>query len=72
MQDHFTTLTSQSQDAMTGALRTWAESMQGMFGVPGTPAPDLITFVDITFDFAEKVLATQREITKAILRALTP
>lgn len=51
------------------------------FGVPGSGAPglgatgltlpDLTAAVDQTFDLAEQVLAAQRELTKAVLRAAT-
>ena len=70
--DHVTTFTSQSQDAMAGAARTWAESVQRLSSALGTPVADPAALVDIAFDLAEQVLATQRELTKAVLRAVAP
>lgn len=69
---HLTTFPSQVQDAVAGAVRTWTESVQRLSTVQDAPVPDLTTVVDVAFDLAEQVLATQREITKAVLRAVTP
>ena len=58
---------------MAGAARTWAESVQRRSSGVGPPAPDLLTtWVDTAFDLAEQVLATQRALAKAVLRAVTP
>jgi hypothetical protein len=70
--DQFTTFAGQGQDALAGAARTWAESVQRLSSALGTPAADPTALVDIAFDLAEQVLATQRELTKAVLRAVTP
>lgn len=67
--DHFTTFVTQSQDAMAGAARTWAQSAQRLPSGFGTPAADPTAWVDVVFDLAEQVLATQRQLTKAVLRA---
>lgn len=72
MQDQFTTLISQIQGTTTGPLRTWADSVERLSGGLGTPGPDLAAVVDAFFDLAEQVLATQREIAKAVVRAATP
>ncbi len=72
VQDHLTTFATQSQDAMAGAARNWAQSVQRLSSGFGTPAGDPTALVDVVFDLAEQVLATQRELTKAVLRALTP
>lgn len=69
--DHLTTFATQSQDAMAGAARTWAQSVQRLSSGFGTPAADPAALVDVVFDLAEQVLATQRELTKAVLRAFT-
>ena len=70
--DPVTTFTSQSQDALAGAARTWAESVQRLSSAFGTPVVEPTALVDIAFDLAEQVLATQRELTKAVLRAVAP
>lgn len=72
MHEHLRTFATQSRDALDGAARTWAESAQHLSRVPATPVPDLTAVVDMVFDLAEQVLATQRELTKALLRAVTP
>ena len=70
LQDHLTTFAGQSQDALGGAARAWAQSVQRLPSPFGAPAADPTAMVDIFFDLAEQVLATQREITKAVLRAV--
>ena len=71
MQDQFTTIAKQGQDAVTSAVRTWAESVQRLSGQQGGAGPDVSAVVDNAFDLAERMLATQREFTKAVLRAVT-
>lgn len=78
LQDQFAALTQQSQDAMSGALRTWAEGVERLTGLAakgggGLPpgAPDLTAMVSAAFDLAEQTLATQRELTLALVRAMT-
>ena len=81
LQDQFAALTQQSQDAMSGALRTWAEAVERLTGLAagGGPssagvasgAPDLTEMVSAAFDLAEQVLATQRELTLALVRTMT-
>ena len=70
LQDHLTTFADQSQDALGGAARAWAQSVQRMTSPFGPPAADPAAVVDVFFDLAEQVLATQRELTKAVLRAV--
>ena len=72
LQDHLTTLATQTQDAMAGAARTWAESVQRLSTGAGLPVSHLTTWVDVTFDLAEQALATQRALAKAVLRAVIP
>jgi hypothetical protein len=72
LQDHLSTFADQSQDALAGAARAWAESVQRLSSPFGTPAADPAAMVDLVFDLAEQVLATQRALTKAVLRAVTP
>ena len=71
-QDQFTQVARQSQEAITTAMRTWTESFQSMIG-GGTPAqsglPSPQQVVDNVFDFAEQLLAGQREFAKRLLGA---
>ena len=82
VQDQFAALTQQSQDVVTGALRTWAEAVERLTGVAGgaeagrtagLPAglPDPVAAVAAAFDLAEQVLTTQRELTLALVRTMT-
>ena len=77
VQDHLAGLAQQSQDVLTGALRTWAQTTERMTGLaggsglPGVGAPDLTALVTAGFDLAEQVLGSQREVTLALVRALT-
>ena len=72
LQDHLLTFADQSQNALTGGARAWAESVQRLSSAVSTPAADPVAVVDAVFDLAEQVLNTQRALAKAVLRALTP
>lgn len=72
MRRHVSTLVSSSSDAVVRGVQMWVDSVQRLPALPGIPALDVTTAVDAVFDLAEQVLATQREITKAVLRAVTP
>ena len=80
VQDQITAITQQSQDVVNGALRSWAEAVERVTGLAGTAgnggggmpgAPDPTAMVAAAFDLAERVLATQRELTLALVRTLT-
>jgi hypothetical protein len=62
--DQFVDIANRSQEAVTTAVRTWAETVQS-FATQLTSGqaqvPDLQGVVGQYFDFAEKVLANQRE-----------
>lgn len=62
--DQFVDITSRGQEAVTTAVRTWADQVQS-FASKLTAGqgqlPDLQSVVEQYFDFAEKVLANQRE-----------
>jgi len=62
--DQFVDIANRSQEAVTTAVRTWADTVQS-FASKVTAGqgqlPDLSSVVDQYFDFAEKVLANQRE-----------
>jgi len=72
LQDHLLTFADQSQDAVTGATRAWAQWVQHLSSGFGTPAAAPTAMVDVVFDLAEQVLATQRALIKAVLRAVVP
>jgi hypothetical protein len=62
--DQFVDITNRSQEAVTTAVRTWADTVQSFTGklTSGqSQLPDLQGVVEQYFDFAEKVLANQRE-----------
>ena len=62
--EQFVDITNRSQEAVTTAVRTWAETVQGFatkLTSGQTQLPDLQGVVGQYFDFAEKVLANQRE-----------
>ena len=62
--DQFVDIANRSQEAVTSAVRTWADTVQSFAGrlTSGqSQLPDLQGVVDQYFDFAEKVLANQRE-----------
>jgi hypothetical protein len=61
------TFITQGQDAAQGTMRAWAESVQALSRAPGSTV-DPLALVDQVFDLAQQVLATQREMTKAVLR----
>jgi hypothetical protein len=71
--DQFVDIAKRSQDVMTESVKTWAETLQGFAGQwtgNGRPQlPDAGLAVDRMFDFAEQVLAHQREFAKTVVGA---
>ena len=63
-------IAQQGQEAVAGAVRTWAEAVQRLSGQQGNNMPDVSAVVDNAFDLAERLLATQREFTKSVLQAV--
>jgi hypothetical protein len=62
--DQFVDLANRSQEAVTTAVRTWTDSVQGLASqltAGQGQLPDLQGVVEQYFDFAEKVLANQRQ-----------
>jgi hypothetical protein len=62
--DQFADLANRSQEAVTTAVRTWTDSVQSLTSqltAGQGQLPDLQGVVDQYFDFAEKVLANQRQ-----------
>lgn len=69
-QDRFAKIAQQGQEAVSGAVRTWSDSIQRLSGQPGGSTPDVSAVVDSAFDLAERLLETQREFTKTVLQAV--
>jgi hypothetical protein len=69
--DQFVDIAKRSQEAVTTAVRTWADSVHGFAGHfgAGQAQPDLHRVVNIYFDFAEKVLAGQRQLATQFVSA---
>ncbi|MHA6795120.1 hypothetical protein ACVGVM_16635 [Pseudonocardia bannensis] len=70
--DQFVDIAKRSQEAVTAAVRTWADTVQTYAGsLTGNQPklPDTSALVDRTFDFAEQVLENQRQITKTFFSA---
>src|SRR5687768_3668648 len=63
--DQFIDIAKRSQGAVTTAVRSWADTAQSLIGnlTEGqAKLPDAQAYVDTYFDFAAKVLTSQREI----------
>ena len=61
----FVDIANRSQEAVTTAVHTWADTVQSFAGKLASgqaQMPDPKDVVDQYFDFAEKVLATQRRL----------
>src|SRR5689334_1006678 len=72
--DQFVDLASRSQEAVTTAVRTWTDSVQNLTSqltAGQGQLPDLQGVVDQYFDFAEKVLANQRQLAQQWASAAT-
>jgi hypothetical protein len=62
--DQLVDFANRSQEAVTTAVRTWTDSVQSLASrltAGQSPLPDLTDVVEQYFDFAEKVLANQRD-----------
>ena len=63
--DQFVDIANRSQEAVTTAVRTWADTVQSFASkltAGQSQLLDLSSVVDQYFDLAEKVLANQREL----------
>ena len=70
--DQFVDIANRSQEAVTTAVRTWADSVQSIAGnltAGQAQLPDPQSVVDTYFDFAEKVLANQRQLATQFVSA---
>ena len=79
MQDEFLSAIRTSQDIVLQAIKTWVESAQAL--TPKVPSvqvplaeqlPKPEDVVSGTYDFAEQVLANQRQFAEEILKATEP
>ena len=72
--DQFVDIANRSQEAVTSAVQTWADTVQS-FASKVTAGqgqlPDLPSVVETYFDFVEKVLANQREFAQQWASAAT-
>jgi hypothetical protein len=62
--DQFVDIANRSQEVVTTAVRTWADTLQSLtskLSSGQSQLPGLSSVVDQYFDFAQKVLANQRE-----------
>jgi hypothetical protein len=72
--DQFVEIANRTQEAVTTAVRTWADTVQSVAGgfAGGRPAlPDAHVAVDRYFDFAHQVLDNQRRFAQSVLTAGT-
>ena len=65
--EQYTESLRKSQEAVLDAMQAWTKSAQNAFSVPaagfaGQPNPDQV--IDQVFDFAEQMLAVQRQFAK--------
>jgi hypothetical protein len=70
--DQFVDIAKKSQEAVTTAVRTWADTVQTFAGnltAGQSQLPDPQGVVDQYFDFAEQVLANQRRIAHQFVSA---
>lgn len=71
-QDQYADALRSGQEAVAGALESWQRATQQMFStLPSSPFPpvDPGQIIDQVFDFAEKMLETQREFAKSLANA---
>jgi hypothetical protein len=69
---------AKSQAAVVDAVKAWADAVKSVTAeVPGVPQvteklPDPAVYVADAYDFAERLLATQREFSEKVLEATAP
>ena len=66
--DQFAEFTTHTQDAVTGAVRTWADTVQSLTGGQ-SKLPDAHAAADRYFDLAQQVLDGQRAVVRTVLDA---
>jgi predicted RecB family nuclease len=70
--DQFVDIAKRSQEAVTTAVRSWADTVQSFAGnlnAGQAQLPDPQSVVDTYFDFAEKLLANQRQLATEFVNA---
>ena len=76
-QEEFLTITRKGQEAVIAVVRTLAEPVRAISPkLPPVPFADKLpgpgNAVDMTYDFAEQLLASQRKFTEDLLKATAP
>jgi hypothetical protein len=73
MQEQYTEIVKQAQDAAVAAFDAWTKTVQDAFGqAPALPVPvDANQVIDQVFDFAGKLLTAQRDLAKTLVRTST-
>jgi predicted protein tyrosine phosphatase len=66
-QEIMTDAAHRGQEAFTSALQIWADSVQKFAPTSQTKLRGTVEAVDTMFDFADHMLASQREFTKILL-----
>ena len=71
-QQPYQDLVQQSQEAFKNAVDTWTKSVQDTLGsvgvAPNAPQVDPQQIVDQVFEFAEGMLAMQRDLTRSLIQ----
>ena len=72
-QDQYRELVQQSQEAFQNAVETWTKTVQDTMssaGAPANPAQvDPQQVVDQVFEFAERMLAMQKDFTRNLIQS---
>ena len=68
VQEQYTEMVKQSQDAVQAAVEAWTKTVQDAFGNLPTTAPvKADEVIDQVFDFATKLLGAQRDFAKHLV-----
>jgi 3-oxoacyl-[acyl-carrier-protein] synthase III len=70
-QDQYREMVQQSQEAFQNAVETWTKTVQDTMSSAGVPASqvDPQQVVDQVFEFAEQMLAMQRDFTRNLIQS---
>jgi len=73
IQEQYTEIVKQSQEAVLTAVEAWTKTVQDAFGqLPAASVPvDPEQVIDQVFDFAGKLLAAQRDFAKNLVHTST-
>jgi hypothetical protein len=79
MQGQILEMISNSQEAVTSAIRTWADAVHSItpsLPIPSLPMADKMPkpgdLIANAYDFAEQLLAAQRKFAEDVLQAVAP